>query len=731
MPVWAIEKEFLMSSKAASNIQDNPDLSFAEFPEPDYQAWRTAVEKLLKGAPFEKKMVRETYEGITLQPIYRREDTKDLPGLDSLPGIPPYRRAKAVAGFSLKPWQIAQKIAYPTPQMFNEAATYDVNGGLTGIAVKLDKAGRCFKDPSSSEKGTVGRNGTSLANTDDLAVAFAGIDLAKIPVYFNTGSSALPFGALYLAYCKKQGLELSSINGGIKADPVGELAVNGELPITLDVAYDEMARLVRWLSDQQVPLRTIVVDSSIYHNSGGNAVQELAFGLATGVEYLREMTGRKVSVNEVSDAMSFEMAVGSNFFIEVAKLRAARILWAEVIKACGGDETAQKIFIQAKTSYFNKTSFDPQVNLLRATTEAFSAILGGCDSLHVGCFDDTYKRPDQFSRRLARNIQIILQEESHVDKIIDPAGGSWYIENLTDQLAMNAWQLFQQIEAKGGMIKALQDGFVQQQIEATAVKREQNIAKRKDVFVGANMYANINEPAHEKEPDDHDSIYERRIKDIEKFNASINIEKKNTALEKLYRIARESSYETIDAAIDAAAVGASLGEIAKAIRDDQQSKIKVYPLKIRRGPEMFEVLRKTIAEHRQQKPDSATVYLACFGKLSEYKPREDFSTGFFQVGGFEVKSGKADDVASGVKAAIDTKAPIVVICSSDDNYVTFVPEFAKALKRANPNITLVMAGYPKDQIENYQAAGVDDFIFLGGNVYELLAKFAGRMGVVA
>jgi methylmalonyl-CoA mutase len=245
------------------------------------------------------------------------------------------------------------------------------------------------------------------------------------------------------------------------------------------------------------------------------------------------------------------------------------------------------------------------------------------------------------------------------------------------------------------------------------------------------MYANINEPAHEKEPDDHDSIYEQRIKDIGKFHASINIEKKNAALEKLHRIARESSYETVDAAIDAATDGASLGEIANTIRDDQQPKIKVYPLKIRRGAEMFEVLRKTIEEHRRQKPGSAMVYLACFGKLSEYKPREDFSTGFFQVGGFEVKSGKAGDVVSGVKAAGDAKASIVVICSSDDNYIALVPEFARALKQANPTVTLVLAGYPRDQIENYKAAGVDDFIYLGANVYELLAKLAGRMGVVA
>lgn len=714
-----------------SNIKKRLDtnLSFNEFPGTDYQTWKTEVERLLKGAPFDKKMKPRTYEEIELEPIYRREDLDQLTFKNTLPGLPPFTRSANLLGYSVKSWDIAQKLPYPTTGQINEALVKDIKNGQTAISLKLDKASRRFVDPDNAESGEVGRNGTSIASIVDIEKLLSDIDVKKIPVHIQTGTSALPLASIVFGYLKKNNQDFSDLTGSLKADPIGELAALGELPIGIDTAFNEMSSLTKWVSKNKIDIKTIAVDASVYHNSGGSAIEELAYSLAVGVEYLREMEKQNISIEDTAKQMVFNYSIGSNFFIEIAKLRAARMLWSKIIHDCGGNEQAQKMTIHSKTSFYNKSSYDPYVNLLRATTEAFSAVAGGCDSLHVGFFDDTFKQPDEFSRRIARNIQTILKEESHFDKIIDPAGGSWYIENLTNQLAQKAWQHFQEIEEAGGIVEALKSGLPQKRIESISTKRQSNIAKRKDVFIGTNMFANLSEKPIERQTPDYAQIYQERNNEFRSFIDSINNDIKSEMLEKLYQAVKNDNESVIDNAIEAAKSGASLGEISRTIRRDSQNSITIYPLRIQRGPELFEVLRGSVEKYKNNTGKSIEVTLACFGKVSEYKAREDFSIGFFQAGGFLTETLVVKNDQSAAEIISKSKSPIVVICSTDDNYLNIVPSFVKTLRDSNPSITTVLAGYPKEQIENHKKSGIDEFIYMGANVYEILVKLSTKIGV--
>jgi methylmalonyl-CoA mutase len=358
--------------------------------------------------------------------------------------------------------------------------------------------------------------------------------------------------------------------------------------------------------------------------------------------------------------------------------------------------------------------------------------MGGSDSLHVGYYDESFKQPNEFSRRIARTIQLILQMESHLDKVIDPAGGSWYIEKLTDEVASKAWKLFQDIEAKGGMFESLKQGYPQQLIAKTAAAREKNLAKRRDVLIGTNLYPNQNEQSPDIKIPDYEHIFNERVQNVKDFQTSINHDAKGEALEKLYNTAKQSPDEIMNAAVLAATKGATIGEIAKAIRPDDFDRIDIYPVNIQRISEMFEIIRKNAEEHKSKTGASPQVYLVKVGKLSQYKPRADFAAGFFEIGGFEVTGGTAsEDIADAAEEAIQSDSKVIVICSSDDNYPDIVPPLIKAIRKSKPDSIIVLAGYPKDKLEFFRQAGIDEFISSTANAFELLERISQKIGVMS
>ena len=370
------------------------------------------------------------------------------------------------------------------------------------------------------------------------------IDLERIPVYIQTGLMALPVTALLVAYLRRQGKSAEKLRGCIGTDPLGILISNGTLPVSPESAYAAMAQLTAWAIKHAPRLQTIVVRGHPYHDGGGSAVQELAFVMATAVEYLNEMQTRGISVDDAAVRMRFSFSVGSQFFMEIARLRAARLVWAQIVSAFGGSGDAQKMFIHACTSAWNKTIYDPYVNLLRATTEALAGVMGGADSMQVGAFDQVIRPADEFSRRIARNIHLILQKECNFTRPVDPPGGSWYIEKLTDSVARKAWNLFQDIEAKGGMSRALREGFPQAQVAQTAAKRKANIARRKDIFVGTNMYPNLDEKPLEGRPADHEAIQRMQSVRLAGYRLSVDHACRQAVLETLAG-AREDVVEAV------------------------------------------------------------------------------------------------------------------------------------------------------------------------------------------
>jgi methylmalonyl-CoA mutase len=705
---------------------DASTLTFSEFPPTPYEEWRKVVDKFLKGAPFEKRLVTKTYEEIDLQPMYRKEDIENLPHLDNLPGFAPYLRGAAPLGYVAKYWDVAQELPYATPAAFNEALRADLARGQNAVNLVLDRPTLAGIDADQAEASDIGQGGLSVSSVADLAQALAGVDLETTPIYIQASTSALTFTALLAALVKQQGQSLAKLRGCIGMDPLGQLARDGRLPRDLDGVYEVMAQLTTWAKANAPHLQTITVQGHPYHNGGASATQELAFTLATAVDYLRAMQARGLSIDDTAPRIRFSLSVGTHFFMEIARLRAARLLWAKIVQAFGGNAESQKMSLHARTSAWNQTIYDPHVNLLRTTTEAFSSAVGGCDSLHISPFDELLRVPDEFSRRIARNTHIVLREESHITRTVDPAGGSWFVENLTDSVGRKTWAIFQDIEKQGGMTKALEAGWPQARVADTAAKRAANIAKRKDIFVGTNMYSNLKETRIEPEPVDAWAVQTERTTDLNRFRAAANASQKQAALEALTKAGPNS----VDAAIQAALAGATLGDIAQAVRAGAKPGPTIHSIHAQRGAQAFEALRQAAENYVARIGQRPQVFLATMGPLAQHKGRADFSTAFLGVGGFEtIQPAGFNTPDEAADAALASNAKAVVICSTDPTYPEIVPPLVQKLKQASPDLIVLLAGYPTDHVEAFKAAGVDDFIHLNANCQTLLSTLQKKMGV--
>ena len=695
-----------------------------EFSAATYADWRKQAEATLDGAPFEKKLVTKTYEEIDIQPIYNIEDVKDLPFVNSLPGFPLYVRGTSAAN---TPWETAQEIPSGAPKAFNSAIRNDLERGQTALNVILDKATRYGLDPDSAGSQDVGLCGLSIATVQDLASAFDGVDLEKVPLILQAGSAGVPMLALLVSFLRQKRASTSSLRGSFEQDPLGELIADGTLPHSPEIAFDHMAYVTRWAIKNAPQLQTIGVRAHGYHDAGGTAVHELAFALATAVEYLRQMEAHGLTLDEAATRTRFSFAIGSDFFMAIAKLRAARLLWAKIVAASGGSAKSQKMRIHARTALWNKTALDPYVNMLRGTTEAFAAVVGGCDSLHVGAFDEVIRPPDEFSRRIARNTQIILRDECHFDSVIDPAGGSPFVEKLTDELAQKAWALFQEVEQQGGMLKALEAGFPQEKVNAVFAKKADAVANRRNVIVGVNVYANATEVPLDAGEWQLSDLQQKRASQIAEYRTSSGHVKETAVLAKLGQVLESNPGEVVELAIDAASQGATLGELSRTLRARNGRSPTILPLPLRRASAPFEKLRAAALRHSPR----PKVFLANMGGLGQHKARADFSTSFFQAGGFEVVENRGfPTVERAIEAMNETDARIIVICSTDATYPDIVPTLARAIKIAHPAKIVIVAGYPKEHVEAFQAAGVNDFIHVRSNCYDTLRRLLENLGVI-
>jgi methylmalonyl-CoA mutase len=603
------------------------DTLFSEFSPVSTEQWEAVIQKDLKGADYEKRLVWRTPEGINVRPYYRAENLKNLTLV---------RSAKTDNN-----WLVRQDFdAREQAAEANKQALDVLNKGVDALGFRVDEKGI----------GAV-----------ELDALLKNIELSAIEINFN-GACGNPVGLFDVLKSKIT----KQTRGAIAFDPLRRLTLHGVFVVDEKTSFEQLKTVVEAAKDYP-SFRTVGVSAYIFHNAGANIVQELAFGLAMGSEYLHRLTDVGVSADLASQKIKFTFAVGGSYFLEIAKFRAARLLWANIVKAYGAEENNSAIMnIHAVTSAWNQTVYDPNVNVLRATTEAMSAALAGVDSLEVQPYDKAIRKPSAFSNRTARNTQIILKEESYFDRVIDPAAGSYYIETLTYSIAEEAWNLFKQVEEKGGYFEAFKAGFIQEQVKASAQKRDRNITTRRDILLGSNQYPNFTETAAD------DVTWDTVTRGDKKGHSAAN-------------------------------------KIAE-------------PIEWYRGAQAFEALRYATEKSGKQ----PQVFMLTFGNLAMCRARAQFSSNFFACAGFRVvDNNRFATIDEGVKAALAAKAQIVVACSSDDEYAEAVPQIAQLI---GDKAIVVVAGDPACRAD-LEAKGIKNFINVKSNVLDTLKEYQKELGI--
>ena len=718
------DEELQKLLKKSADIEDFPDVPLDEFTPPTDEEWKAACEALLKGAPFEKVMFTKTYEGITFDPMYTRKHTEEILPKSVMPGMGDYLRGVDAAGYIGRPWGIAQACDETLPSENNELLRHENDKGSTIYHIVLDTASRAGVDARQAEK--VGDLGTSVTTVEDMHTMLAGLDLAKFPLYIYAGANAVPLLSLVAAARRAAGEDVGKLHGIIGADPIGAFVTDGKLPASLDAHYDSLAAAARWATAHAPRVRTVFVRSDVYSSGGANDVQEVAACLATAAAYLRALCERGLTIDEAAAQIAFGFSMGANFFLQIAKLRAVRPIWAQIVKAFGGSAESQKMHIHARPALFFKTIYDPYVNMLRNTTEIFSGVVGGIDSFESAPFDEPIRKGDEFSRRIARNIQIMLQEEFGLLQPIDPAGGSWAVETLTRQMKEKIWAQFQEIEKQGGIVAALRSGSVQEGIAKVLESRFKSADLRKDRIVGNNMYPNMTETLLDPRPEDTAALKEQRTKDIEAYLSDIDMVHRDEAL------AAFKADGTLEHGIEAALAGATIAELMAAVTEGKGAE-QIAAIAPHRWSERFETLRRRTEDYKAEKNDNVKIFLANMGPIPQHKARADFTTGFLQVGAFEVLTNDGfKTVEEAADAARASGADAVVICSTDATYPEIVPALAPKLHEVLPNARVFLAGAaPKDLLETYKEAGIDEYISVRANCYEVLESLQKKKGMIA
>ena len=710
--------------KKSADVENFPDVTLDEFTPPTDEEWKEACEALLKGAPFEKVMFTKTYEGITFDPMYTRKHTEAILPKSVMPGMGDYLRGVDPAGYIGKPWGIAQACDETLPAENNELLRHENDKGSTIYHIVLDSATRAGVDARQAPH--VGDIGTSVTTVDDMHTLLEGLDLGKFPLYIYAGANALPILSLVAAARRAAGEDMSNVRGIIGADPIGALAADGKLDAPIAAYYDSLAAAARWASTNAPHLRTIFVRSDVYSNGGASDVQEVASVLSTAAAYLRALCERGLTIDEAASQIAFGFSMGANFFLQIAKLRAVRPIWAQIVKAFGGNAESQKMRIHARPALFFKTVYDPYVNMLRNTTEIFSGVVGGIDSFESAPFDEPIRKGDEFSRRIARNIQIMLQEEFGMLQPIDPAGGSWAVETLTRQMKEKIWKEFQSIEERGGVIDALRSGSIQDGIAAILAERFKKSEIRKDRIVGNNMYPNMTETLLDRREEDTAALKAQRTADIDAYLSDIDAKHRDETL------AAFKADGSVANGIEAAFAGATIAELMAAVTEGKGAET-LTAIAPHRWSERFEALRKRTEDYKAEKNDNVRIFLANMGPIPQHKARADFTTGFLQVGAFEVLGNDGfKTVEEAAEAAGASGADAVVICSTDATYPEIVPALAPKLHEVLPNARVFLAGAaPKDLLETYNNAGIDQYISVKANCYEILESLQKKKGMIA
>ncbi len=667
------------------------DLSLAaDFPAASHEQWLKLVDKVLAGAPFEKKLVSRTYDGLALQPLYTRGDWNADGDPSGLPGGVPFTRGGSVLGTSVGGWDLRQRHGHANPAATNAEILEDLERGVTSIVLKIDPNGK---------------NGVLIQSLADLDTAMKGVMLDLAPVVLDIAGPPLPYATLLMALLDQRGVG-ANFAGNFGFDPLAALATNGKL-FALDGVYARLVDSAAHAAKAYPKARTINVNAFVYHSAGAADAQELGCAIATAVEYLRALTAGGLDIDTACRQIAFTTAVDADFFLSIVKIRALRRLWARVTEACGA--TVRTAPITATSAPRMMSKRDPWVNMLRTTVACFAGGIGGADAVTVLPFDAALGTSGDLGRRIARNTQLVLLEESSLAKVIDPAGGAWMFERLTDEVSEKAWAFFQDIEKQGGMAKALLADFVQKAIGTVRTERSKNIAKRKDAVTGVSEFPNI---------------HEAPVEPVKVSAVVVETKPEGT----VPPLPAPGTGAWMSALVKAAAGGANVVAILQAVAQGAPT-LSATPLPAVRLAQEFEDLRDAGDAFKTTYGQRPKVFLANIGTVADFTARATFAKNFFEAGGIEAMSGAGGtDVAAIARDFKGSGASFAILCSTDAVYAESAVNVAKALKDAGAAV-VYLAGRGGEAEAALRAAGVDEFVFIGCDAKAMLESAHKRLKV--
>ena len=658
-----------------------------EFPAVSTAEWEQAVRNDLKGGD-PAKLLWKSDEGIAVKPFYRAEDIEAIagPGVESAAAAAMREQLEMAAGHarSSNDWLLRQTIDVADPQQANAAAREALASGAESICFE------CVPENSALR-------GVAVESSEGMRALIAGLPRSA-PLSFRGRQAARPLLLLYLSELKQP----AEARGSVDFDPLGDLLLEGSSPRPAEELFADAAAVMKFAAAAAPRMRVLAVRGWQIREAGGTVVQELAFALAQGVECLSRLTEHGLSPDEICARIFFVFSIGTNYFFEIAKLRAFRLLWSQAVEQFQPKLPESLVpVVESVTSRWNMTACDAYSNLLRGATGAMSAAIGGSDAIETTPFDAAYKPSDGFSRRLSRNTQLLLKNEAYLDRVADPGAGSYYIETLTASLGREAWKLFQQVEAQGGFLQAIQSGFVQREVNGSRRRKDEAVAARRRVLLGTNQYSNPNEQATDK-LDPGSNLTPLRLSGQRPASAPAEL-------------------------AEQFAKGLTLGDCLAARTETPAFRVeKLIPY---RAAESFEALRLRTERHTQKTGRRPRVLLLEFGDSKMRQARSNFSQSFFATAGFETLTGLAEaDPEHAAKLIAERDPDLVVLCSADQQYLAMARPLIARLRQAKP-IPVIVAGYPEESVEQLRQDGVADFIHLRSNAPQVLAHWQQQLGM--
>jgi methylmalonyl-CoA mutase len=688
--------------------------------------WRALAAKELKGADPET-LTWNTLEGIAVKPLYTAADTAGLPQMGELPGIAPFTRGVRATMYAGRPWTIRQYAGFSTAEESNTFYRKALAAGQQGVSVAFDLAThRGYDSDHPRVVGDVGKAGVAIDSVEDMKVLFDGIPLEKISVSMTMNGAVIPILANFIVTGEEQGVSRADLSGTIQNDILKEFMVRNTYIYPPEPSMRIIADIIEYTSRDMPKFNSISISGYHMQEAGANLVQELAFTLADGREYVRAALARGMDVDDFAGRLSFFFAIGMNFFMEAAKLRAARMLWHRIMEGFGAKKASSLMLrTHCQTSGVSLQEQDPYNNVIRTAYEAMAAVLGGTQSLHTNALDEAIALPTEFSARIARNTQLILQEETGVTKVIDPLAGSYYVESLTAQLAEEAWKLMEEVEAMGGMTKAVASGMPKLRIEESAARRQAMIDRGEEVIVGVNKYRKDKEEPIDILDIDNVAVREAQVARLRATRAARDEGRCQAALAELTRRAAEGG-NLLEAAVEAARARASVGEISDAMekvfgrhRAEVKTLAGVYGAAYE-GDQGFAQIQKDVEAFAEAEGRRPRMLVVKMGQDGHDRGAKVIATAFADIG-FDVDVGPLFQTPEeAAQDAIDNDVHVVGISSQAAGHKTLAPKLVQALKDAGAEDILVICGgvIPQQDYQFLYDNGVKAIFGPGTNIPE-------------